>query len=100
MLLAGMADVRADDAPSPERRAELRRLVQQDCGSCHGLTLRGGLGPALTAGALRGRPAAELAAVIRHGRTGTAMPPWAPFLTAEEIEWIVNGLKEGVLTRQ
>ena len=27
----------------------LKRLVHQDCGSCHGLTLKGGLGPDLRA---------------------------------------------------
>ena len=34
-------------SPDAARRAELVTLVRQDCGSCHGLTLKGGLGPAL-----------------------------------------------------
>ena len=41
--------------PSPERQKELVRLVRQDCGSCHGMTLNGGLGPALSVQALKER---------------------------------------------
>lgn len=32
---------------APEREKELETLLYQDCGSCHGMTLKGGLGPAL-----------------------------------------------------
>ena len=32
---------------SNTRQAELSHMVKQDCGSCHGMTLKGGLGPAL-----------------------------------------------------
>ena len=35
----------AQDGPSAARQDELLHLLRQDCGSCHGLTLRGGLGP-------------------------------------------------------
>ena len=31
---------------SAQRSEELRNLLIQDCGSCHGITLKGGLGPA------------------------------------------------------
>ena len=41
-LLAFCGAGQASDAPDP---AALERLVVQDCGSCHGLTLKGGLGP-------------------------------------------------------
>ena len=34
-------------AVPPERQDQLRYLLRQDCGSCHGMTLKGGLGPAL-----------------------------------------------------
>ena len=30
------------------RQSQLIRMVRQDCGSCHGIQLTGGLGPALT----------------------------------------------------
>jgi cytochrome c55X len=82
-------------APSPERTRELIRLVRQDCGSCHGLTLRGGLGPALLPEALRDKPPAGLKYTILLGRPGTAMPPWQPFLSDAEADWIVAQLLRG-----
>lgn len=85
----------ADD-PGPERAAELLRLVRHDCGSCHGMTLRGGLGPALTRVALADKPDATLAATIVHGRPGTAMPPWRPFVSEVEARWIAVRLKRGL----
>lgn len=81
--------------PDAARRAELRHLVKQDCGSCHGMTLRGGLGPALTAGALRDRPAQALVDAILEGRPKTPMPPWRDFLSREEAGWIVQQLQRG-----
>jgi cytochrome c55X len=87
-------------APLSEQRVdELRYLVRQDCGSCHGMTMRGGLGPPLTPEALDGKPSELLAVTIRDGRAGTAMPPWRKFLSDEEIAWIVNELTEGSLNQ-
>lgn len=80
---------------TPQRQAELRYLLEQDCGSCHGLTLQGGLGPALTREALRDKPAELLAWTITHGRPGTAMPGWKPFLTEDEVDWLVRLLANG-----
>ncbi len=77
------------------RQAELRHLLDQDCGSCHGLTRRGGLGPALTADALRGKSASALAWTISNGRPGTAMPAWSAFITADEVAWLVQELLTG-----
>ena len=37
----------AQGTPDPDRAAQLVRMVRQDCGSCHGMRLTGGLGPAL-----------------------------------------------------
>ena len=86
----------SDAAPPPAaRRAELITLVRQDCGSCHGLTLKGGLGPSLLPDALRDKPADSLKAVILHGRPGTPMPPWQRFLNEEEADWIVANLQKG-----
>ena len=42
--------------PSPARQKELIHLVRQDCGSCHGMTLQGGLGPALLPATLADKP--------------------------------------------
>ncbi len=82
-------------APPPERAAELARLVRNDCGACHGLRLKGGLGPPLTPQALAGKPVELLVATVLEGRAGTPMPPWKPFLTEEEARWIVEGLRRG-----
>ena len=74
---------------------ELVRLVRQDCGSCHGMTLQGGLGTPLTAQALAGKPAESLAATILYGRNGTAMPPWKTLLSEAQANWIVDRLLAG-----
>ena len=93
-LLAGAAAA-ATSAPPEARRQELVRLVRQDCGSCHGMTLQGGLGPALTPAALAERPPAAMVATIIGGRPGTPMPPWQRFLSEAEAGWIVDQLRAG-----
>lgn len=80
---------------SPTRRSELVTLVRQDCGSCHGLTLQGGLGPALLPQTLQDKPADYLQFVILNGRPGTAMPPWSRFLSEAEAAWVVRHLQKG-----
>jgi cytochrome c55X len=87
----------AADAPGAGRRAELVNLVRQDCGSCHGMTLKGGLGPPLTREALRDKPPAGLVTTVLYGRPGTPMPPWREFVSGVEAEWIVRQLQEGRL---
>jgi len=82
-------------APDAARKAELLRLLRQDCGSCHGMLLTGGLGPPLTPQALRDKPADSLTATIVAGRTGTAMPPWRPFVSEAEAAWLVERLQQG-----
>jgi len=81
--------------PSPGRQAELVRIVRQDCGSCHGMRLTGGLGPALTREALAERPLEAIEATIVHGRPGTPMPPWRTMLGAADMRWIAAQLAAG-----
>jgi len=81
--------------PHGARRDALIELVRQDCGSCHGLTLKGGLGPPLLPEALADRDATLIESVILNGRPGTAMPPWRPFLSEAEARWIAEQLKKG-----
>lgn len=81
--------------PEPQRQRELVRLVRHDCGSCHGLTLAGGLGPALTSSALAPRTPSYLKLVILHGRDGTAMPGWSPIVSGAEARWIAEELLRG-----
>jgi len=89
-LLATTAAVASE--PPPERQKELVHLVRQDCGSCHGMTLQGGLGPPLLPASLREKPAEGLAATIYYGRPGTPMPPWKQFMSEAEAQWIVDKL--------
>jgi cytochrome c55X len=82
---------------SAARQRELLALLKQDCGSCHGMTLQGGLGPPLTPSALADKPPDLLQAVILGGRPGTPMPPWRPFLSEHEAGWLVDTLKRGTV---
>lgn len=82
-------------SPDPARQATLEHLLVQDCGSCHGLRMTGGLGPALTPAALAGKPRDSLIATVTHGRPGTAMPAWQPLLDQQDVAWLVDRLLEG-----
>ncbi|MDH5395189.1 MAG: cytochrome c [Gammaproteobacteria bacterium] len=81
---------------SSPRRVELRNLLLQDCGSCHGMTMQGGLGPALTPEALKNKSRIMLETTILSGRPGTPMPPWDKLLTRAEVSWLVDVLYAGV----
>lgn len=89
--LAGLA--RAGEQADAET---LKRLVHQDCGACHGLTLAGGLGPDLRPAALADYQPQVLEQVILDGVPGTAMPPWRPLLSEEDAQWIAAYLMNGV----
>jgi cytochrome c55X len=78
--------------PSQERQQELRNMLAHDCGSCHGLTLKGGLGPSLLVNDLLNKTDEFLVKTILDGRKNTAMPPWKPFLTEQEALWLVQKL--------
>ncbi|MFP5505105.1 MAG: c-type cytochrome [Gammaproteobacteria bacterium] len=97
-LLGGVATFPAagESALAAGRQAELRHLLTQDCGSCHGMTMKGGLGPALLPANLDGKPDELLVISILDGRPGTAMPPWRGLLTEAEAQWLVEQLREGV----
>lgn len=82
-------------APSQERQQALVRMVRQDCGSCHGMKLTGGLGPPLTHQALAERSLETLVATTLHGRPGTPMPAWKTMLSASDALWIAQQLQSG-----
>ena len=94
-LAAAAAGAQTPAAPAPERAAQLVRMVRQDCGSCHGMRLTGGLGPAPTRPAPAAKPPEYLAAVIIHGIPGTPMPPWSALLSGTEALWIAQQLASG-----
>ncbi len=76
------------------RAGELQHMVIQDCGSCHGLTMKGGLGSPLTPESLEGSEPQTLALIILNGVPGTAMPPWRSLLNEQEALWIADYLLE------
>jgi cytochrome c55X len=81
-------------APGAAQDAQrLERMLVQDCGSCHGLTMKGGLGKPLTREALSDVEPQSIAAIILGGVPGTAMPPWRPLLSDDEALWMANYLK-------
>lgn len=88
VLLTGAAAAEV----APPRAAELEHILIQDCGSCHGLTLKGGLGSPLTPDALDGADPETLTTIILDGVPGTAMPPWRPLLSDAEARWIADYL--------
>ncbi|MDX8412271.1 MAG: cytochrome c [Mariprofundaceae bacterium] len=100
VCLAGFMAVQAAAAEelfvSAERQRELIHLLVQDCGSCHGLTLEGGLGPPLLSSLMAAKPQAWLRQVILDGIPGTAMPPWRPILSEHEVDWLVTAMQEGI----
>ena len=82
---------------STTRQQELIHLIKHDCGSCHGMTLKGGLGAPLTPDKLQDKSHASLSSIITYGVKGTPMPPWKEILDEQEIAWMVQQLKTGTL---
>lgn len=95
LLLAALSCAQAAE-PAPDRQAELLELLRQDCGSCHGMTLKGGLGPPLLPEALAAKDVEALVAIVLDGVPGAPMPPWRPELSEEEVRWLVTKLREGL----
>ncbi|NUP85847.1 MAG: cytochrome c [Burkholderiaceae bacterium] len=95
LAAAGLSAAQAGESPQGTRQMELVRLVRQDCGSCHGMRLTGGLGPALTREALAEKPIESLAATIYGGRPGTPMPGWRAMISEDEAHWIARQLVLG-----
>jgi cytochrome c55X len=78
---------------------ELIYIVKHDCGSCHGMTLKGGLGPSLLSDKLKNVPLDSIIDSISNGRVGTAMPGWKKLLNSEDIKIIAEILKEGEIQK-
>jgi cytochrome c55X len=93
VILAQLAPVSA--ALDSARQAELLYLLKHDCGSCHGMTRKGGLGPPLLPENLGGRSQLLMTDTILDGRPGTPMPPWRGLLTEQEVQWLVEAMRRG-----
>ncbi|MBL4750529.1 MAG: cytochrome c [Amylibacter sp.] len=92
ILIVVLFGTPASAGVSDQRVLELKHMVLQDCGSCHGLTRKGGLGGPLTYEALKDTPPEVLESTILNGIPGTAMPRWRPLLSEDDARWIVKYL--------
>ena len=86
----------AESEMTTEHQQYLLNFLKQDCGSCHGLTMRGGLGPALLPESLAGKSSDYITITILEGRPGTAMPPWKSVLSREDARWMAENLLRGL----
>lgn len=82
--------------PSAKRQGALMHLLRQDCGSCHGMTMKGGLGAPLLPATLADKADDVLVGIILDGMPGTPMPPWRSLLSEPEAAWMVKRLKKGL----
>jgi len=94
-ISSGFSDLHAK--PDSERQAYLGNLLKQDCGSCHGLKLKGGLGTPLRPEIIKDRSDEVLIETILTGIPGTPMPAWKGLLSNEDVSWIVKLLREGAI---
>ena len=94
LLCLGLVSSAVAEPLSEQRQAELQNMLNHDCGSCHGLPPKGGLGPSLLAADLSKRSDQLLFDAIQNGRSGTPMPAWRPFLSPDEIYWIIARLRQ------
>ncbi len=95
LLGFGTAGLALAAEPDESRQKKLVHLVRQDCGSCHGMTLKGGLGKPLLPENLAGWQPGDLATVILEGIPDTPMPPWRGELSQAEALWIAEQLLAG-----
>lgn len=82
--------------PAAGRQTEILHLLKHDCGSCHGMTLKGGLGPSLRPADIGDISDEALVETILNGRPGTPMAPWRISLDENEAGWLVGRLKGGI----
>lgn len=71
-------------------------LYATKCAGCHGANRQGvsGLGPALTPERLAALSNAEIKETILNGRSGTAMPTFKAALSPEEIDTLLQFIKQ------
>ena len=87
---------KTSDVIPQQRREEIFYILKHDCGSCHGMTLKGGLGPSLKPDSINKMSTEQIVATIIYGRPGTPMPPWKPFFTEKETHWLAQQLQQGI----
>src|SRR5690554_8223154 len=92
-LLPQAALAEAGSHPSGVDADRLETLLYQDCGSWHGMTVRGGLGPALAQERMQALSPEALTHIIRHGVPGTGVAGWEALLSEEEARWVAGHLE-------
>lgn len=95
VLIAMLGGSAGADEVGRMRADALTYLVRQDCGACHGMTLKGGIGKPLRPENLEGVDVEAIAEIILDGVPGTPMPPWRYELSRGDALWIARALKEG-----
>ncbi len=90
----GEATPEGDPAAGMVSGLPVSDFFQANCAVCHGPDRAGitGLGLPLTPAALT-EPDEFYVDTISNGRAGTAMPPWSPTLTPEDINALVQFIK-------
>ncbi|HEY3487715.1 MAG TPA: cytochrome c, partial [Gammaproteobacteria bacterium] len=78
-----------EQPPESKRQQQLQQVLAQNCSVCHGKSLQGDIGPALTAKSLTGKSEEMLVTTILEGRDGTVMPSWEWMLQENEARWLV-----------
>ncbi len=81
--------------PSTEKQTEIRTMLKNMCGACHGENLKGAMGPALNSETLANKSDEMLIDTIYNGRKGTMMSSWKASMNKDEIGWLVSVLKSG-----
>ena len=78
-----------------ERQSELLDFVEQNCPACHGIRMRGSIGPALSKANLQYLSVNAVTLTILYGLTDKGMPAWEAQLSERDAYWIAEFLKRG-----
>jgi len=96
LIFTSSPSVAEEGSLTPARKSDLIHLLKNDCGSCHGITLKGSLGPSLLPRDLAKRSASALRAIILDGVPGTPMPAWRGQFSEADETFLVGLLQHGV----
>ncbi len=96
LLLASCGGPESAPTSTPTTPAiDAGELYETNCVVCHGINRQGmpNLGPALTPESLAVLSDTEIKDTILNGRLNTAMPPWKDTISSEEIDALVQFIK-------
>jgi mono/diheme cytochrome c family protein len=97
-LTAAAENPEFQEEPTLKRQQELRQMLLQDCGVCHGKLLQGDIGPPLTAESLAGKTEEELLQTIMEGHDKTAMPSWWWMMKEHEARWLIRFIRRAKIS--